>query len=88
MKHYRNLLSLLVFFSLGIYAADNSDDRSENNSTESTGQAEVVPEGVEKPLEETITDSGNEIILDTTDENFVPSEQITEDLPVAFPVDI
>ncbi len=87
MKHYQKLLSLLVFSSLGIYAADNS---AENDAqvAESTEQAEEGAEGIERPLEETIPDAGDEIILDASDENFVPSEQITEDLPVAFPIDI
>jgi len=87
-------MTVLFFFSLGIYAAENSDDSSDNSAengavlAESVPDAEVLTEGIEKPLEETITVAGDEIILDTTDENFVPSEQITEDLPVAFPVDI
>lgn len=51
---------------------------SEETGSDDTYQ---LPEGLTPPEEQVQSAGAN-------DENFVPSVQITEDLPVAFPVDI
>jgi hypothetical protein len=83
MTRYQKLMALVVFSSLSVYAAENDVAAPEEEQ-----QTEVASEDPGRPLEENITEPDGEIILDAIDENFVPSEQITEDLPVAFPIDI
>lgn len=83
MTLYQKLMALVVFSSLSVYAAENDVAAPEEEQ-----QTEVASEDPSRPLEENITEPDGEIILDAIDENFVPSEQITEDLPVAFPIDI
>ncbi len=83
MTHYQKLIAVLVFSSGAVYAAEN-----EVLTQEEEQQTEVVSEDSGTPPEESISEPVGGIILDSIDENFVPSEQIAEDLPVAFPIDI
>ena len=79
------LISLL--FPLGLNAAEeNPEAENPDLQTEQAGQAEdIAPlDGTQAGGEESL-DEGAEGPLD---ENFVPTVRITEDLPVAFPVDI
>jgi hypothetical protein len=83
MTHYQKFMALVVFSSVGVYAAE-----TEVAVPEADQQTEVVSESLEESLQENITEPVAGNILDAMDENFIPSEQITEDLPVAFPIDI
>ena len=83
MTLYQKLMALVVFSSLSVNAAENDVAAPDEEQ-----QTEVASEDPGRALEENITEPDGEITLDAIDENFVPSEQITEDLPVAFPIDI
>lgn len=76
--------------SLSAYAAeegDNSEIENEQATTaaepgEASGTVEALPDiGLIEEAEEAETQQGG-------DTDFIPSVRITEDLPVAFPVDI
>ena len=86
------LLPLSIFFVLlgnALFAAQ------ENAAPESDQEEIITPDG-EAPIVEAGLDLDGadldgvalENIEGGSDENFVPSIRITEDLPVAFPIDI
>ena len=77
-------LSLLVTFTVAISfaaigLAQVTDDEAEGTITTETGNQAVEP--VTPP--DTVTDNGSGSIVD-----YEPSESISEDLSVSFPVDI
>lgn len=69
-----------------LYAAEQETA----NATESSGEVRQAPEApdpqTESPEEGEL--AGDDGLTRPEDEDFVPSVRITEDLPVAFPVDI
>ena len=95
MKQIALTFIILTLTFIQLYAADDNVT-GEEPLPSSVQIADDVREGVEQSLDETITETVAEsvteriveIITEATDENFIPSIQITEDLPVAFPVDI
>ena len=81
MKNKTGLLFITCLLSFGLFAAESETELAEE--PESTSD-----EFLTEPLDETeqVTDEENSEVA--SDENFVPTIRITEDLPVAFPVDI
>jgi hypothetical protein len=88
------VLLLTVFFSLSVWAQDDQSD-----DTEEETQVEQQVLDTELSPEELAAAEDDELILGTDgggqeneDENsnsrFVPTEQISQDLGVSFPVDI
>jgi len=77
INRYKEIL-ILSFFSLAVYAQEqNSDDQNNSNGSET----------IEKPAESvTVTKKSSK--NKTKSQVFKPSEEISEDVPVAFPVDI
>ncbi len=88
MKAYFYILAVCLWFSPALQAQgqeqETTADQSEQASQEAEGESQA-----EAP--EAMPDIGlieEEATIIEDDENFVPSVRITEDLPVAFPVDI
>lgn len=89
MNQLLSLTAACLVLSLPLHAAeeetDNEPQQQESTQAESPAQ-ERTPEQEALPdiglIEEAAEGSGED------DGNFVPSIRITEDLPVAFPVDI
>ena len=90
---------LITFFLAspfgGLHAADNNIGAAESDPA-IVQEGEIIPEGIEGTVAGTLTEANDETLTETidetanssSDENFVPSIRITEDLPVAFPIDI
>lgn len=80
------VISLLgsLLLSFCIYAAEESSDE-ETVSQEPVQEQTTVDEQQEPVTEPEADDS---LTQGPSDEDFIPTERITEDLPVAFPVDI
>ncbi|MBT5484193.1 MAG: hypothetical protein HOH14_08780 [Gammaproteobacteria bacterium] len=76
----------------GLYAAQDNIEIDEG-VTVTVPAVEISSEENENALDESIFDESNnetisETSAETSDDNFIPSIRIAEDLPVAFPVDI
>jgi hypothetical protein len=94
------IFSLLV--SATLFAADDNTDNVETEQTPATIDNKGQDSTIDNPAPETIDDGSQDSTADNqapktdngdltappSDEDFVPSVRITEDLPVAFPVDI
>ena len=81
MFHKTGILLTACLCSLTLLAAEN--EAVPAIETESTDD-----EFLTEPLDEASRESEEESREVAQDENFVPTIRITEDLPVAFPVDI
>lgn len=91
MKAKTLTILFLVYPFFGLHAAESNIETAEPDSS-TIPAVEIIPEGIEGAAPETLTETLIETIEETangsSDENFVPSIRITEDLPVAFPIDI
>ena len=72
------LLLTLVWFSITMLAAEDGDE----NDTTTTSE-----ENTEKPMNNSKTSGSKRAHIKTLEE-FIPSEEISADRPVAFPNDI
>ena len=89
-------MALLIAVSplTGLHAAqDNIEIEIDEGIPATVPAAEISSEENESSFDESSSDnSNNETISETSaeasDDNFIPSIRIAEDLPVAFPVDI
>ena len=90
MKQFVLALIIITFPFIALHAADNTIGNDEPVSAGNDGQGieEVFEETIEEASAEADTETIAETETEASDDNFVPSIQITEDLPVAFPVDI
>ncbi|NKB34599.1 MAG: hypothetical protein GKR91_16015 [Pseudomonadales bacterium] len=85
------VLFLSLVFAVGVWAQD-----SQTEETEQDAQAEQEVLDTELTPEELAAAENNELILedsevdeeDSTNSRFIPTEQISQDLGVSFPVDI
>lgn len=83
------MIPVLLLLSLSLHAAEDED-----TSDQAAQVAEETGSGVQEEAVEALPDIGlieeeqAEQTEQEDDENFVPSVRISEDLPVAFPVDI
>ena len=86
MKRLFLLILTLLLAAVQLHAAEESNDipAPEEDETEATDE-EIVPEtgSLDGPAT-----AGDQPGTGPSDEDFVPTVRITEDLPVAFPVDI
>lgn len=72
------LLLTLVWFSITILAAENGDDKNTTTTSENN---------TEKPINNSKAGASKRAHIKTLEE-FIPSEEISADKPVAFPNDI
>jgi hypothetical protein len=92
MKAKTMAILIAVFPLTGLHAAQDNIEIDEGLPA-TVPAVEISSEENENSFDESSFDeSNNETISETSaeasDDNFVPSIRITEDLPVAFPVDI
>lgn len=73
---------LVVIFLLMFCRTLVAQDNGSNNESSSSDQV------VERPNDETKSDSSDTGNTGLDNQVFIPSEEISEDAPVAFPVDI
>ncbi len=75
------ILLFVLTFSLNVMAQEEEPDSNKNTSDETTIQQEQTPDS--ETTEQNKTQKSPE-----TPDSFKPSEEISEDLGVSFPVDI
>ena len=81
----RMLLTIIAWLllALPLQAAEESDDLQEATEPVTAAQPDT---GESSEPEQEAADTGG--LTEPSDENFVPTVQVSEDQPVAFPVDI
>ncbi len=87
-KIYHWLVILCLLVSAGISQAQLDTDQPDGNNKPDAEQAsqQQVPEKIEQDDNE--QDSAKPPVPSRRSDSFVPSEEISEDLSVSFPVDI
>ena len=76
MKKFLLLLSLSAFIVAGIFAAEEDSADETSNDTSIAGQEQADERTAEQPS------------APPSPDEFIPSEEISEDYSVSFPVDI
>ena len=90
MKHLLKLFLLAMLVCLPLYGAqDEPGDENQAAEPAETTPGDDADTQVQQAQENTTTATTDDgLTIPPSDEDFVPTVRITEDLPVAFPVDI
>ena len=86
MKHKILLLLAAMLLSWFSLAQDNQDQSTTNDTQQSATNAEPGQSTVEETAEDAELAGGDE--EEEVPGRFIPSEQISQDLGVSFPIDI